>query len=92
MKTAKILKKFLIILCLILISISLGGCKTNDEEKMKEKIIQEINFLDDKIISMLNELNNISLDNFSIVYNKIELSNETMNSSSSQSTGNSRTE
>ncbi len=89
MKLAIILKKGFIYLVFMILLISLTGCRRNDEEKMKEKIIQEINFLDDLIVSMLNELNNISLDNFSIIYNKIELSKETNDSSSSQSTGSS---
>ena len=75
-------------MCVIII-FSLSGCK-KEEAQTKQKIEQEMNYIDDKLISMLNELNNISLENFSIVYNKIELSEETANSAMGQSTGNKR--
>ena len=74
---------------LVIIFLSISGCK-KEEDKTKQKIEQEMNYLDDKLISMLNELNNISLENFSIVYNKIELSEETANSGMGKTTGNKR--
>ena len=92
-KAIKIIKVIKIILIFFLIVISillLSGCEKKDDNQMKEKIKQEMNYLDDKLISMLNELNNITLGNFSIIYNKIELSEETANSAAGKSTGNKR--
>ena len=53
-----------LLLCLIV----LCGCNnenSNNEDK-KEKIIQELSYLDTELVEILNKLNNISLDNFSI--------------------------
>lgn len=53
-----------LVLCLLV----LCGCnnKKSDDEDKKEKIIQELSYLDTELVEILNKLNNISLDNFSI--------------------------
>ena len=73
-----------IVLLFIIIIISIGGyfiysnAKTNESNNMdtlKEKANSEIKFLSANIISMMNELNNISYSKFEIVKEKIEVSN-----------------
>lgn len=73
-----------IVLLFIIILISIGGyfiysnAKTNESNNMdtlKEKANSEIKFLSANIISMMNELNNISYSKFEIVKEKIEVSN-----------------
>jgi len=71
------LKKIKIILSIFTILIILSGCSNNEYEKLKNKVTEEINFLDNKIIDILNDLNNISLENYSLVYNKVELNEQT---------------
>lgn len=77
----KILKRILII---ILISITLTSCsnRSKEEEKLKEKIIEEIFYIDTKIVEMLNELNNILLQNYQITSKEVELSKENEKSQS----------
>lgn len=77
----KILKRILII---ILISITLTSCsnRSKEEEKLKEKIIEEISYIDTKIVDMLNELNNILLQNYQITSKEVELSKENEKSQS----------
>ena len=80
------MKKYVItiVLLFIIILISIGGyfiysnAKTNESNNMdtlKEKANSEIKFLSANIISMMNELNNISYSKFEIVKEKIEVSN-----------------
>ncbi len=75
-----------LILC-ILTLFCLTGCnnKTNSED-IKSKISQEIDYLDSKIISMLNRLNNISLQNYTITSEEITLG-ESSGKSSGESSG-----
>ena len=78
----KILEIFFLI---ILILFALNGCSNNQENDFKkEKIGQELNFLDSKIINIINDLNNISLSNYTITSEEISLEKQ-----NSASTGNS---
>jgi hypothetical protein len=82
-----ILKKIKsIILIYLIIVITLTGCTSkNDNSELKEKVKQELNYIDDKIITMLNKLNNISLENYSIVSNQTTLNEKTSDESTSSS-------
>ena len=90
MKDVKILKKrikiFVIIPLLFLVLCMLNGCKNDNKELIskKEKIEKELDFLDTKIIDIMNNLNNISLSTYAITSEEISL--ESKNSQSSQST------
>lgn len=74
-----------LILC-ILILFCLTGCnnKTNDKD-VKSKIVQEIDYLDTKIVSILNKLNNISLQNYTITSEEITLGEESSGGASGES-------
>lgn len=63
-------RKIPIIFLIIIILFSLTGCNINKSEDYitkKEKVNQEMSYLDSKIIAMLNRLNNISFSNYKVV-------------------------
>ncbi len=66
-------KILLIILCICLLT----GCsnKNNDSEK-NEKITSEIKFISAKISNVINSLNNIQLENYEIVSDKVSINKE----------------
>ena len=76
------LKKIVFIIYILILIFFLDGCKKQENEVINEKINEEINYVDGKLINMLNELNNISLENFNIIYNQIELKEESSSSNS----------
>lgn len=86
MKKNKAIILFLF-LCTIF-TVALTGCnsKTTNEDT-KSKIIQEIDYLDTKIVSILNKLNNISLENYTITSEEISLGEESSNGGSTTSSG-----
>lgn len=50
------------------------GCsKTDDKKDLKEKVEEELNYLDTHMISIINDLNNISLQNYKITSEMIEV-------------------
>lgn len=72
------------ILCIIFI-LGLTGCGDNNKtanEDMKLKLIQEIDYLDTKIVSILNSLNNISLQEYTITSEEISLEKKSDTSNS----------
>ena len=71
----KALKNDLIILFSVLILIILAGCENNEKENnlLKEKTLNEIKYLDSKIVGMLNNINNISYQNYKVSTEEIEL-------------------
>lgn len=75
MRKNKILFSILF-LCILLISlIVLSGCgnQSNYNEDIKEKVIQELDYLDTHIISIANKLNNITLQNYSVTSEEVNL-------------------
>ena len=63
-------RKILILSVMIILFLSLTGCsKSKEDEKkgIKEKINSEMSYLDGKIITMLNRINNISFSNYKVV-------------------------
>lgn len=63
----------LILICLFF----LVGCSNNfKEDSNKEKISTEIEFFSSKIADLLNNLNNIKLDSYELVSQKVELKEE----------------
>lgn len=64
------LRKVFILLLIGITLFSLTGCskkENNNENSKKEKIDQEMKYLDSKIITMMNRLNNISFSNYKVV-------------------------
>lgn len=79
-----------IIILFAIILLSIGGyfiyvnAKTNESnsgDMLKSKVISEIEFLSSDIITMMNDLNNISYSNFKVENKKIEISEESKQNS-----------
>lgn len=94
MRKNKIIFPVLVILSIIVITLS--GCNNDTgNEDMKSKIERELDYLDTQIISILNDLNNISLQNYTVTPEEITLGEDgssggsSSGGSSSQSGGSS---
>lgn len=67
----KNLKSFFIIMILLLI---LSGCSMNKNNiTLNEKVKEELLYLDTEIISLINSLNNITIENYKIDTKEITL-------------------
>lgn len=69
----------LVLIC----AVFLVGCNNKTEDN-KEKVTAEIEYFGTEIAQLLNDLNNISLDNYELVSDKINIDKKTNNSSISQ--------
>lgn len=78
------MRKFIILLsCLFFL---VGCSKTSNNSSDKEKLTSEVEFYSLKIMSLLNDLNNISLENYELLSEKVNISKESEgNNSGSQS-------
>ncbi len=78
----KMIKKRKIIVLLILIFILLlTGCgKNKKDEDTNNKVIQELDYLDTKIVNILNKLNNITLRNYNLSKEEIQKEENSSNS------------
>lgn len=75
----KIIKRFLLIIYLLVSILTLCGCSNNEENgDINKKLQSEIQYLDKRIIGIMNKLNNITLDNYEVKSKEIvpERSNE----------------
>ena len=70
----------LVLLCIIF----LVGCSKTEDNKSNEKITSEIEYFGTEIAQLLNDLNNISLNNYELVSDKINVDKKNNNSSISQ--------
>lgn len=79
-------KVVIAIIILILISIFFTGCDNTKKEKeeLKGKVIAEINYVNTKIIDLLNTLNNLSFENYTILSEEVKLDNNTEKQQSKQ--------
>ncbi len=70
--------KLIVILVIILISIFAVFIISNAKEdsKTKEKLEEEITYLDTKIVNLINNLNNIKLENYKITITKVKQEGE----------------
>lgn len=81
MKINKLIK-IIYILSIFILILNLTGCniKTEKEKELEEKVDEEMRYVSNELLNILNSLNNISVKNYSIVSKKTD-----QNSSSSQS-------
>lgn len=79
---------FLILIIIMLLILS-GCANDNTQEDIQTKVIQELDYLDTQIISMLNSLNNISLQNYTVTSEQINTGSPSSNNSSEESGGSS---
>lgn len=63
----------ILFLCIILISLTGCGNQDNSNGDIKEKVIQELDYLDTHIVSIINKLNNITLQNYSVTSEEVNL-------------------
>lgn len=78
------MKKLSIIILILCSLICFTGCTKNNNEDLHAKVISELDYVNVKTVGILNKLNNISYENYSIVSQQIKLSEE---EKQSQSTG-----
>ena len=77
---------FILILTLVF---SLTGCgNQTTNEDTKTKVSQEIEYLDSQIVSLVNKLNNISMQNYAISSEEVNLGEENSSGISSSQSGN----
>ena len=70
------MKKIMISIYILILMISLCGCNNeNQENQIDKKIESEIDYLDTKIIGIMNKLNNITLENYEIKTKEIKAEN-----------------
>lgn len=75
---------------ILILVFSLTGCgnQTSNNEDTKEKVAQEIEYLDSQIVSLVNKLNNISMQNYAISSEEVNLGEENSSGTSSSQSGN----
>lgn len=85
MKKIKIL---CFILFLFMILLTLTGCSNKNDDKNKEKAMSEVKYLESKLTTLLNSMNNIKYENYKVTTTKIE-EGSTSNSSESNNSSDS---
>ena len=76
----KIIKNLILILFITIMIFSLTGCskQKTDEEQLREKNISEIQYIDNYILLMLNNINNIDLKQYNTKIENTENLNEVL--------------
>jgi len=78
------LRKILIILCCLFF---LVGCSNDSDSSNKEKIGSEIEYVSSEIADLFNALNNISLENYELISEKVSISQSSSGGESKPSSG-----
>ena len=79
---------FFILMLTVIFCLTGCGNQTTNNENTKEKAIQEIEYLDSQIVSLVNKLNNISMQNYAISSEEVDLGEENSSGTSSSQSGN----
>ena len=88
MKKVKSIFALFTIICIV----TMTGCAKKDDKKdLKGKVSEELDYLDTHIISIANSLNNISLENYTITSQRVEVEEKSKKSSSGNSGGSQET-
>lgn len=75
---------FLGLVIFSIFAVALTGCNNNaTNEDMKSKIARELDYLDTQMVSILNELNNISLQNYTVTSEETSLGEDSSSGESS---------
>lgn len=87
MPKEKFLKSVILIILIICVLFSLTGCgkKQSKEELSKQKLDQEIQYLDTKFVSLMNMLNNISFSNYKVTSEEVKEDKDESKGNSSES-------
>lgn len=84
-------KNLFIIFFLIYIIFFLTGCTQNNQEDLKSKVIAELDYVNTTSIKILNKLNNLSFENYSIISQQVKLNEDNEeNQNGGQSQGSSQ--
>ena len=75
-KNKIIIKNTIIIFLFIIIIFVFTGCSENKKDELKSKVISELGYVNIKIIDMLNSLNNITFENYTILSKQVKLDKE----------------
>jgi len=67
------IKKFFIILILFVLLVVLTGCGEDNNNILNQKVKEELLYLDLEIVSLINSLNNITIENYKISTQEISL-------------------
>lgn len=78
-------KKIAMLIIVALAAVSLSGCSKGKDGDLKTKVISELNFVNAKTIDMLNKLNNISFESYSIISEQLKFNDEEKQNNQSQS-------
>ena len=91
MKKFKYIAYIILIAIIIVLSLTIYTSATKDNESdKKEKTLSEINFLESKIVNLLNSMNNIEFQNYNVSISEMSKASEEQTSGgSSGETGNS---
>lgn len=85
---AEILKRTTLFIVTAIIIASLTGCSNNNNDgNLKSKVSDEMEYVESKIITIANQLNNISVDNYKIISEEINTKSKNDESSSSGDSG-----
>lgn len=87
MPKQKIFKTIILIILITFMFFTLTGCgkKQSEEELAKQKLDQEIQYLDTKFVSLMNMLNNISFSNYKVTSENVKEEKEESKGNSSDS-------
>lgn len=78
-------KKIAMLIIAVLAAVFLSGCSKGKDGDLKTKVISELNFVNAKTIDMLNKLNNISFESYSIISEQVKFNDEEKQNNQSQS-------
>ena len=78
-------KKIAMLIIVVLAAFSLSGCSKGKDGDLKTKVISELNYVNAKTIDMLNKLNNISFESYSIISEQVKFNDEEKQNNQSQS-------
>lgn len=73
------------LIIVVLAAVFLSGCSKGKDGDLKTKVISELNFVNAKTIDMLNKLNNISFESYSIISEQLKFNDEEKQNNQSQS-------
>ena len=84
--------KLIISILLLIAMIILTGCSNQESsnDDNKEKVVQELDYLDTHIVSIINKLNNINLENYNVTSEEINLQKQSSSGGSTSSGGSER--
>ena len=77
---------------ILILSVYISSLGNTDNNDRNQKYEEEIKYLDTKILTLLNYLNNIDLQNYRIVLTKVEAESDSASSSEKKEQGSSQTQ